>query len=155
MKTIPKEVQQVQRAAFRNMIDNMESLLRERGMLSCTSAKTIVRNQELCRRHFDVLVQLNGLLPSVRNDASPDGRIRFLQLILEHDIEREVRSYAFYDVFEVGDRQIDACVESGDGTTVVLALIAKNQHNPRLREPMLRMFGADVFERYFTPFSLS
>lgn len=147
-KALPEAIQQAKRAAFRSMIDNMESVLRVRGMLNSTPAHTIAENQALCRRHFETLVELNALLPSVREDDEPTGRIRFLQIILEHDLEREVRSYAFYDVFEVGDRQLDACVEAGDGEAVVRALIAWSRDRPTTQAAMLRMFGQNVFERY-------
>lgn len=73
------------------------------------------------REHFDTLLKLMKLMPDVYRTSGAKGvkaRARFVELIVKADIEQEVRGYAFFDVFGIGDRQLDACFEQGDGREV-------------------------------------
>jgi len=85
------------------------------------SAWELERAIRVGRAHFDTLLKLMKLMPDVYRANGAKGvraRARFVELIVKADIEQEVRGYAFFDAFGVGDRQLDACFEQGDGREV-------------------------------------
>lgn len=63
-------------------------------------------------------------------------------------ILREVKEYAFYDIFQVGDRDYDTCLEMGDGDNVMDAMIAKAKRSKNLNAAAQGIYPLDRWNRY-------
>lgn len=107
------------------------------------------RNSELCIKHFTVLCKLKALLSQIKRQdpLGLEARIEFVRTIWLAGILREVKEFAFYDVFQVGDREYDLCFEMGDADKVMDALIAKAKRSKNLNAAAQEIYQ-DNWHRY-------
>jgi hypothetical protein len=108
------------------------------------------RNTELCKKHFTTLCRLKALLPQTSKETAlgREARVEFVKTIWLAGILSEVRNYAFYDIFDVGDRQYDTCFEMGDGTEVMHALVRKARRSKALRAEAVSLYSESDWRRY-------
>jgi hypothetical protein len=101
------------------------------------------RNQEVCNRHFDTLCKLKGLMPDIykEGDIGFKARVEFLKTVWVAGIYKQVISYQFFDVFDIGERQYDTCYEMGDGEAVTNDLVRQAESNPKLMSAAVAIYG--------------
>jgi hypothetical protein len=130
-----------EKSRLRAAIANMKGTVAAKGN-AALSEHEIRHNTAQCTQHFTVLCRLKALLPQTRQETAlgRDARVEFVKAIWLAGILSEVKSYAFYDIFDVGDREYDTCFEMGDGDQVMHALVLKTRRNKTLRAEAVTLY---------------
>jgi hypothetical protein len=123
----------IEKAKLRAAIKDMKGTIAAQGNAPLCE-REMRRNTELCTEHFTVLCKLKALLPQItrQDELGFQARVEFLRTVWLAGIIHEIKTFAFYDVFQVGDREYDTCFEMNDSDKVMDALIAKAKRSKNL-----------------------
>lgn len=129
-----------EKAHLRAAVKDMKGTIAAKGNAPL-SEREMTNNARLCTEHFTVLCRLRALLPQTRmeNEQGRDARVEFLKTAWLAGITSDVTGYAFYDVFEVGDREYSSCLEWGPD--VMNELVRKASRNKALRAAALEIYS--------------
>lgn len=138
-----------EKTKLRAAAKNMKATIAAQGNAPLSEGE-MRRNSELCLKHFSVLCKLKALLPQIKRQDQHglEARVEFVRTIWLAGILREVKEFAFYDVFQVGDREYDTCFEMGDADEVMDAMIAKAKRSRNLNDAALEIYPMDSWNRY-------
>lgn len=139
----------LEKSRLRAAIADMKGTIAAQGNAPLSEGE-MRRNSQLCTEHFTVLCKLKALLPqTMKSDETGfQARVEFVRSVWLAGIIREVKDYAFYDVFMVGDRAYDTCFEMGDGGRVMNELIRKAKRSKNLNDAALEIYPQDSWNRY-------
>jgi hypothetical protein len=139
----------IEKAKLRAAVADMKGTIAAQGNAPLSEGE-MRRNTELCTKHFATLCKLKALLPQIKrqDQLGRDARIEFVRTIWLAGILREVKEFAFYDVFQIGDREYDLCFEMGDADQVMDAMIAKAKRSRNLNAAALEIYPQDSWNRY-------
>lgn len=140
-----------EKSRLRAAIANMKGAIAAKGNEPLSEFE-MRRNTALCTEHFTTLCRLKALLPQTSKETilGREARVEFIKTIWLAGIMSEVKDYAFYDIFDVGDREYDTCFEMGDGTQVMHALVRKTRRSKALRAEAVRLYSEADWTRYET-----
>jgi hypothetical protein len=140
-----------EKSHLRAAIKDMKGTIAAKGNAPL-SEREMVRNAKLCTEHFTTLCRLKALLPQIhkQGELGRKARVEFLKTIWLADIKSEVTGYAFFDVFDIGERQYDDCFEMGDSGEVLNELVRLAKRSKNLKAAALSIYSEEEWMRFET-----
>jgi hypothetical protein len=138
-----------EKAQLRAAVKDMKGTIAAKGNAPL-SAGTMAYNSRLCSEHFATLCRLKALLPQSRieGEQGHDARVEFLKTVWLAGITSDLTGYAFYDVFDVGDREYGSCFEWGPD--VMNELVRKASRSKTLRTAALELYSESEWRAFET-----
>lgn len=138
-----------EKAQLRAAIKDMKGTIASKGNAALSDWE-VARNSRLCTEHFTTLCRLKALLPQtqIEGESGRGARVEFLKTVWLAGITSDLTGYAFYDVFDVGDREYSSCFEWGPD--VMNELVRKATRSKNLRAAALELYSESEWQGFET-----
>lgn len=152
---IPFKPAEDQLKHFRERINNYAKVVQEESW--DVKPNDIPIEQRLCRQKFRLMATLAGLYRTGCHSKHPfawRASAEFVRMMLVTGVRWDIRSYNYYVVFGLGDREVDAPFEQGDQTRTMIRDLMRMACNDQVLLTELKGFlGDEAVERELGEFA--